>query len=101
MPCFSLPVHSLFFFFPLVQLPSQDAKKFKSLRTDAAILPPAPISRSQKKGHSQSHILCSLLPDLSGEHLKPSCVLPTIPNQKKSNPAEELEKSLTKSDAEN
>ncbi|NXJ30438.1 ANR55 protein, partial [Dicrurus megarhynchus] len=35
------------------------------------------------------------------EHLKPSCVLPAIPNQKKSNPAEELEKSLTKSDAEN
>ncbi|XP_017599627.1 PREDICTED: ankyrin repeat domain-containing protein 55 isoform X3 [Corvus brachyrhynchos] len=83
-----------------IQLPSQDAKKFKTLQTDVVILPPAPISRSQKKGHSQSHILYSLLPDLSGEHLKPSCVLPAIPNQKKSNPAEELEKSLTKSDAE-
>ncbi|NWH36998.1 ANR55 protein, partial [Chloropsis hardwickii] len=35
------------------------------------------------------------------EHLKPSYVLPAIPNQKKSNPEEELEKSLTKSDAEN
>ncbi|NXC08776.1 ANR55 protein, partial [Orthonyx spaldingii] len=35
------------------------------------------------------------------EHLKPSCVLPAIPNQKKSNPTDELEKSLTKSDAEN
>ncbi|NWW20828.1 ANR55 protein, partial [Falcunculus frontatus] len=35
------------------------------------------------------------------EHLKPSCVLPAIPNQKKSNPVEELEKSLTKSDTEN
>ncbi|NXM09890.1 ANR55 protein, partial [Ploceus nigricollis] len=35
------------------------------------------------------------------EHLKPSCVLPAIPNQKKSNPEEDLEKSLTKSDAEN
>ncbi|XP_063279261.1 ankyrin repeat domain-containing protein 55 isoform X2 [Prinia subflava] len=84
-----------------IQLPSQDAKKFKSLRTSAVILPPAPISRSLKPGHSQSHILCSLLPGLSGEHLKPSCVLPAIPNQKKSNPEEDLEKSLTKSDAEN
>ncbi|NXN18960.1 ANR55 protein, partial [Indicator maculatus] len=35
------------------------------------------------------------------EPLKPSRVLPAIPSQKKSNPAEELEKSLTKPDAEN
>ncbi|XP_036259724.1 ankyrin repeat domain-containing protein 55 isoform X2 [Molothrus ater] len=84
-----------------IQLPSQDAKKFKSLRTGAVILPPAPVSRSPKTGHSQSQILYSLLPGLSGEHLKPSCVLPAIPNQKKSNPEEELEKSVAKSDAEN
>ncbi|XP_032941186.1 ankyrin repeat domain-containing protein 55 isoform X4 [Catharus ustulatus] len=84
-----------------IQLPSQDAKKFKSLRTGAVILPPAPISRPLKTGHSQSHILYSLLPGLSGENLKPSYVLPAIPNQKKSNPVEELEKSLTKSDTEN
>ncbi|XP_041263938.1 ankyrin repeat domain-containing protein 55 [Onychostruthus taczanowskii] len=84
-----------------IQLPSQDAKKFKSLRTGAAILPPAPVSRSLKTGHSQSQILYSLLPGLSGEHLKPSCILPAIPNQKKSNPEEDLEKPLTKSDAEN
>lgn len=90
-----------FFLFPLVQLPSQDDKKFKSLRTSAVILPPAPISRSQKTGHSQSHILYSLLPDLSGDHLKPSCALPAIPNQKKTNPEGELEKSLTRSDFEN
>ncbi|CAN8220384.1 unnamed protein product [Coccothraustes coccothraustes] len=83
------------------QLPSQDSKKFKSLRTGAVILPPAPISRSPKTGHSQSQLLYSPLPGLSGEHLKPSCVLPAIPNQKKSNLEEELEKSLTKSDAEN
>ncbi|KAL2294290.1 hypothetical protein Nmel_008015, partial [Mimus melanotis] len=83
-----------------IQLPSQDAK-FKSLRTGPVILPPAPISRSPKTGHSQNHILYSLLPGLSGENLKPSCVLPSIPNQKKSNPVEELEKSLAKSDAEN
>ncbi|XP_030113506.1 ankyrin repeat domain-containing protein 55 isoform X1 [Taeniopygia guttata] len=84
-----------------IQLPSQDAKKFKSLRTGAVILPPAPISRSLKTGHSQSQILYSLLPGLSGEHLKPSCVLPAIPNQKKSNAEKELEKSFTKPDAEN
>ncbi|KAL9822424.1 ankyrin repeat domain-containing protein 55 isoform 2-T2 [Geothlypis trichas] len=84
-----------------IQLPSQDAKKFKSLRTGAVILPPAPISRSPKTGHSQNQILYSLLPGLSGEHLKPSCVLPAIPNQKKSNPEKELEKSVAKSDAEN
>ncbi|XP_068033381.1 ankyrin repeat domain-containing protein 55 isoform X2 [Anomalospiza imberbis] len=84
-----------------IQLPSQDAKKFKSLRTGAVILPPAPISRSPKTGHSQSQILYSLLPGLSGEHLKPSCVLPAIANQKKSIAEGELEKSLTKSDAEN
>ncbi|XP_066194683.1 ankyrin repeat domain-containing protein 55 isoform X2 [Sylvia atricapilla] len=84
-----------------IQLPSQDAKKFKSLRSNAVILPPAPISRSPKTGYSQSHNLCSLLPGLSGEYLKPTCVLPAIPNQKKSNPEEELEKSLTKSNAEN
>ncbi|XP_041326726.1 ankyrin repeat domain-containing protein 55 [Pyrgilauda ruficollis] len=84
-----------------IQLPSQDAKKFKSLRTGAVILPPAPVSRSLKTGHSQSQILYSLLPGLSGEHLKPSCILPAIPNQKKSNPEEDLEKPLTKSDAEN
>ncbi|KFP92409.1 Ankyrin repeat domain-containing protein 55, partial [Apaloderma vittatum] len=35
------------------------------------------------------------------EPLKPSRVLPAIPSQKKSNLAEELEKSLTKPDAEN
>ncbi|NXK22200.1 ANR55 protein, partial [Arenaria interpres] len=35
------------------------------------------------------------------EPLKPSRVLPAIPSQKKSNPAEELEESLTKPDAEN
>ncbi|XP_037980808.1 ankyrin repeat domain-containing protein 55 isoform X2 [Motacilla alba alba] len=81
-----------------IQLPSQDAE---SLRTGAVILPPAPISRSPKPGHSQSQILYSLLPGLSGQHLKPSCVLPAIPNQKKSHPEEELEKSLAKSDAEN
>ncbi|NWT47958.1 ANR55 protein, partial [Chroicocephalus maculipennis] len=63
--------------------------------------PSAPTSRSQKRGHSQSHLLYSLLPGLSGEPLKPSCVLPAIPCQKKSNPAEELERSLTKPDAEN
>ncbi|XP_039565858.1 ankyrin repeat domain-containing protein 55 isoform X1 [Passer montanus] len=84
-----------------IHLPSQDAKKFKSLRTGAVTLPPAPLSRSLKTGHSQSQILYSLLPGLSGERLKPSCVLPAIPNQKKSNPEEELEKPLTKSDAEN
>ncbi|KAM6035343.1 ankyrin repeat domain-containing protein 55 isoform 2-T2 [Theristicus caerulescens] len=89
-----------------IQLPSQGAKKFKSLplnslRTGAVFLPPAPTSRSQKKGHSQSHVLYSLLPALSGEPLKPSRVLPAIPSQKKSKPAEELEKSLTKPDAEN
>ncbi|XP_074877679.1 ankyrin repeat domain-containing protein 55 isoform X3 [Buteo buteo] len=89
-----------------IQLPSQGAKKFKSLplnslRTGAVTLPPAPTSRSQKRGHSQSHLLYSLLPGLSGEPLKPSCVLPAIPSQKKSNPAEELEKSLTKPDTEN
>ncbi|KAM6226280.1 ankyrin repeat domain-containing protein 55 isoform 3-T3 [Spheniscus humboldti] len=89
-----------------IQLPSQGAKKFKSLplnslRTGAVILPPAPTSRSQKRGHSQSHLLYSLMPGLSGEPLKPSRVLPAIPSQKKSNPAEELEKPLTKPDAEN
>uniref|UniRef100_A0A8B9M5W3 Ankyrin repeat domain 55 n=1 Tax=Accipiter nisus TaxID=211598 RepID=A0A8B9M5W3_9AVES len=89
-----------------IQLPSQGAKKFKSLplnslRTGAVTLPPAPTSRSQKRGHSQSQLLYSLLPGLSGEPLKPSCVLPAIPSQKKSNPAEELEKSLTKPDTEN
>ncbi|XP_052634621.1 ankyrin repeat domain-containing protein 55 isoform X4 [Harpia harpyja] len=89
-----------------IQLPSQGAKKFKSLplnslRTGAVTLPPAPTSRSQKRGHSPSHLLYSLLPGLSGEPLKPSCVLPAIPSQKKSNPAEELEKSLTKPDTEN
>ncbi|KAM7077842.1 LOW QUALITY PROTEIN: ankyrin repeat domain-containing protein 55-like [Ciconia maguari] len=89
-----------------IQLPSQGAKKFKflplnSLRTGAVILPPAPTSISQKRGHSQSHLLYSFLPGLSGEPLKPSCVLPAIPSYKKSNPAEELEKSLTKQDAEN
>ncbi|XP_075596109.1 ankyrin repeat domain-containing protein 55 [Balearica regulorum gibbericeps] len=89
-----------------IQLPSQGAKKFKSLpvnslRTDAVILPPAPTSRSQKRGHSQSHLLCSFLPGLSGEPLKPSRVLPAIPSQKKPNPAEELEKSLTKPHAKN
>ncbi|XP_075303069.1 ankyrin repeat domain-containing protein 55 isoform X4 [Opisthocomus hoazin] len=89
-----------------IQLPSQGAKKFKSLplnslRTGAVILPPAPTSRSQKRGHSQSHLLCSLLPGLSGEPLKPSRVLPAIPSQKKSNPAEELKKCLTKPHAEN
>ncbi|XP_030368515.1 ankyrin repeat domain-containing protein 55 isoform X2 [Strigops habroptila] len=87
-----------------IQLPSQGAKKFKSLplnspRTGAVILPPAPTSRSQKRGHSQSHLLYSILPGLSGEPLKQSCVLPAIPSQKRSNPAEELEKSLTKLDA--
>ncbi|KFO72429.1 Ankyrin repeat domain-containing protein 55, partial [Cuculus canorus] len=35
------------------------------------------------------------------EPLKPSRVLPAIPSRKKSNPAEELEKSLTKPEAEN
>ncbi|XP_005422076.2 ankyrin repeat domain-containing protein 55 [Geospiza fortis] len=84
-----------------IQLPSQDAKKFKSLRTGAVILPPAPVSRSPKRGHSQSQILYSLLPGLSGEHLKPSCVLPAISNQKKSNPEEELAKLVAKTDAEN
>ncbi|RMB95423.1 hypothetical protein DUI87_28146 [Hirundo rustica rustica] len=84
-----------------IQLPSQDAKKFKSLQTSAVILPPAPISKSPKTGHSQRHVLHSFLPGLSGEHLKPSCVLPAIPNQKKSNPDEEVEKSLTESVAEN
>ncbi|KAM6289983.1 ankyrin repeat domain-containing protein 55 [Aegotheles albertisi] len=89
-----------------IQLPSQGAKKFKSLplsslRTGAVILPPAPTSRSQKRGHSQSHLLYSLLPGLPGEPLKPSRVLPAIPSQKKSNPAEELEKSFTRPDAEN
>ncbi|XP_071436582.1 ankyrin repeat domain-containing protein 55 isoform X2 [Pithys albifrons albifrons] len=84
-----------------IQLSPQDAKKFKSLRTGAVILPPAPISRSQKRGHSQSHILYSLFPGLSGEPLKPSRILPAIPSQKKSIPAEELEKTLTKPDAEN
>ncbi|XP_057900097.1 ankyrin repeat domain-containing protein 55 [Melospiza georgiana] len=84
-----------------IQLPSQDARKFKSVQTGAVIFPPAPVSRSPKTGHSQSQILYSLLPGLSGEHLKPSCVLPAIPNQKKSNPEEELEKSVAKSDAEN
>ncbi|XP_071887515.1 ankyrin repeat domain-containing protein 55 isoform X2 [Anas platyrhynchos] len=89
-----------------IQLPSQGDKKFKSLplnslRTGAVILPPAPTSRSQKRGHSQSHMLYSFLPGLSGEPLKPSRVLPAIPSQKKSNPAEELEKSLTNKDIEN
>ncbi|XP_032061741.1 ankyrin repeat domain-containing protein 55 isoform X3 [Aythya fuligula] len=89
-----------------IQLPSQGDKKFKSLplnslRTGAVILPPAPTSRSQKRGHSQSHMLYSFLPRLSGEPLKPSRVLPAIPSQKKSNPAEELEKSLTNKDIEN
>uniref|UniRef100_A0A8C3C2W0 Ankyrin repeat domain 55 n=1 Tax=Cairina moschata TaxID=8855 RepID=A0A8C3C2W0_CAIMO len=89
-----------------IQLPSQGDKKFKSLplnslRTGAVILPPAPASRSQKRGHSQSHMLYSFLPGLSGEPLKPSRVLPAIPSQKKSNPAEELEKSLTNKDIEN
>ncbi|XP_050770696.1 LOW QUALITY PROTEIN: ankyrin repeat domain-containing protein 55-like [Gymnogyps californianus] len=89
-----------------IQLPSQGAKKFKSLplnslRTGAVILPPAPSSRSQKRGHSQSHLLYSFLPGLSGEPLKPSHVLPAILSQKKSKPAGELEKSLTKPDAEN
>ncbi|XP_035166103.1 ankyrin repeat domain-containing protein 55 isoform X4 [Oxyura jamaicensis] len=89
-----------------IQLPSQGDKKFKSLplnslRTGAVILPPAPASRSQKRGHSQSHMLYSFLPGLSGEPLKPSRVLPAIPSQKKSNPAEELEKSLTNQDTEN
>lgn len=105
MSCFSPPVHS-FSLFLLVQLPSQGAKKFKSLplnslRNGAVILPPAPTSRSQKKGHSQSHLLYSFLPGLSGDPLKPRRVLPAIPSQKKSNPAEELDKSLTKPDAEN
>ncbi|XP_071657950.1 ankyrin repeat domain-containing protein 55 isoform X3 [Patagioenas fasciata] len=89
-----------------IQLPSQGGKKFKSLplnslRNGAVILPPAPTSRSQKRGHSQSHLLYSFLPGLSGDPLKPSRVLPAIPSQKKSNPAEELDKSLTKPDAEN
>ncbi|XP_027755984.1 LOW QUALITY PROTEIN: ankyrin repeat domain-containing protein 55, partial [Empidonax traillii] len=83
-----------------IQLSPQAAKKFKSLGTGAVILPPPPVSRSQKRGHSQSHILYSLLPGLSGEPLRLRHVLPAIPSQKKSNPAEELEKSLTKPDAE-
>ncbi|XP_050185886.1 ankyrin repeat domain-containing protein 55 isoform X3 [Myiozetetes cayanensis] len=86
---------------PSVQLSPQGAKKFKSLGTGAVILPPPPISRSQKRGHSQSHILYSRLPGLSGEPLRLSHVLPAIPSQKKSNTAEELEKSLIKPDAEN
>ncbi|XP_071586647.1 ankyrin repeat domain-containing protein 55 isoform X2 [Heliangelus exortis] len=66
---------------PSVQLPSQGAKKFKSLpldslRTGAVILPPALVSRSQKREHSQNHSLNSLMPGLSGEPLKPSRVLP-------------------------
>ncbi|KAM8984967.1 ankyrin repeat domain-containing protein 55 [Ara ararauna] len=88
------------------QLPSQGAKKFKSLplnspRTGAVILPPAPTSKSHKRGHSENHLLYSILPGVSGEPLKPSCVLPAIPSQKRSNPAEELKKSLSKPDAEN
>ncbi|XP_071586648.1 ankyrin repeat domain-containing protein 55 isoform X3 [Heliangelus exortis] len=64
-----------------IQLPSQGAKKFKSLpldslRTGAVILPPALVSRSQKREHSQNHSLNSLMPGLSGEPLKPSRVLP-------------------------
>ncbi|XP_030323690.1 ankyrin repeat domain-containing protein 55 isoform X4 [Calypte anna] len=89
-----------------IQLPSQGAKKFKSLpldslRTGAVILPPALVSRSQKREHSQNHSLNSLLPGLSGEPLKPSCVLPAIRSQKNPNPSEELEKSLPKPDSEN
>ncbi|XP_032297197.1 ankyrin repeat domain-containing protein 55 isoform X6 [Coturnix japonica] len=89
-----------------LHLPLQGAEKFKSLplnslRTSAVVLPPALSSRSQKKGHSHSHLLHSFLPDLSGEPLKPSRVLPAIPSQKKSNSAEQLEKSLTNTDTEN
>ncbi|XP_069735886.1 ankyrin repeat domain-containing protein 55 isoform X2 [Phaenicophaeus curvirostris] len=89
-----------------IQLPSQGTKKFKSLplnslRAGAVILPAASTSRSQKREHSQSHLLYSFLPGLPGEPLKPSRVLPAIPSQKKSNPADELEKSLTKPEAEN
>ncbi|XP_042731238.1 ankyrin repeat domain-containing protein 55 [Lagopus leucura] len=86
-------------------LPPQGAKKFislplNSLRTGAVVLPPVPPSRSQKRGHSHNHLLYSFLPNLSGEPLKPSLVLPAIPSQKRSNPAEQLEKFLTNPDAE-
>lgn len=99
--------------FPLfsVQLPpnqvSQGVKKSKSLslnslKTGAAILPPALNSKSQKGGLSQSHSLYSFLPGLSGEPLKTSRVLPAIPSQKRSNlTVEDLKKSPSKSDVEN
>ncbi|KYO29127.1 ankyrin repeat domain-containing protein 55 [Alligator mississippiensis] len=94
-----------------IQLPpnqvSQGVKKSKSLslnslKTGAAILPPALNSKSQKGGLSQSHSLYSFLPGLSGEPLKTSRVLPAIPSQKRSNlTVEDLKKSPSKSDVEN
>ncbi|NXO42622.1 ANR55 protein, partial [Locustella ochotensis] len=76
-------------------------------------LPSSPSGRSFQRMSIDQHKMKNIIPVQNSlapipnhsahkrEHLKPSCVLPAIPNQKKSNPEEGVEKSLTKSDAEN
>ncbi|NXL78808.1 ANR55 protein, partial [Leptocoma aspasia] len=76
-------------------------------------LPSSPSGRSFQRISIDQHKMKNVIPVRNSlapipnhsahkrEHLKPSCVLPAIPNQKKSNPEEEFEKSPTKSDAEN
>ncbi|NWX35654.1 ANR55 protein, partial [Notiomystis cincta] len=76
-------------------------------------LPSSPSGKSFRQMSTDRHKIKNVIPVQNSlapipnhsahkrEHLKPSCVLPAISNQKKSNPEEELEKSLTKSDAEN
>ncbi|NWT23162.1 ANR55 protein, partial [Cardinalis cardinalis] len=76
-------------------------------------LPSSPSGRSFRQMSIDQHKMKNVIPVQNSlapipnhsahrrEHLKPSCVLPAIPNQKKSNPEEELEKLVAKSDAEN
>ncbi|NXB91215.1 ANR55 protein, partial [Vidua chalybeata] len=76
-------------------------------------LPSSPSGRSFRQMSIDQHKMKNVIPVQNSlapipnhrahkrERLKPSCVLPAIPNQKKSNAEGELEKSLTKSDAEN
>ncbi|NWY23974.1 ANR55 protein, partial [Pheucticus melanocephalus] len=76
-------------------------------------LPSSPSGRSFRQMSVDQHKMKNVIPVQNSlapipnhrahkrEHLKASCVLPAIPNQKKSNAEEELEKLVAKSDAEN
>ncbi|NWZ96287.1 ANR55 protein, partial [Nesospiza acunhae] len=76
-------------------------------------LPSSPSGRSFRQMSIDQHKMKNVIPVQNSlapipnhsahkrEHLKPSCVLPAIPNLKKSNPEEELEELVAKSDAEN